>query len=1102
LDDDERQILAMGLYLSPTHERGSGNVIYSQRQDDREVQRDQLMRYVSGEQVNFTVDYGRAVRALQAQSKGYKLSADTELFNKALDFTRILTRKKEQLRPRDWERISDSYHSILAGDQFRYNIAGDYKGIVNNLDVSRSANLNTAADFFTMLEDFHKSDRKREAAQGKIGSFIRYVGQVKEGTQVDTVIDRMAKYTPTQLSLLVYILQNRSVLDYTSGGKDPITGILAHANSEKRFKLYEKLLTDEGRNEAAEESASPDMYQSAMESLLSFQIRDDVELGNKLKESDFVQASLHRLEAVDWELLAHACDFLEEIESERNKKVVMAHVGDEVINGTYDSRKSVDKMDHLEKRTYFYHSRIHDVNRELGGEFAEGFTSVMLGAYDLDRKHLKEEGDDLMGAYMALDDAEKALFIKCLENRDILDVSQKNLYKNVFGIAERDFVDVKGRDALIDEYLNSSKTEKKGRVKLGRESMNKAFLSLCTVQVNDDMDFSNLHDAEWIEKNVGVNNQLAVFNRSTIIDWKLFKRALQFVTRAVNERKMAAGDEELYKALGDTEKNGEMKFDRRYLRRNLHHTGHRFMRFLAKEGLDQVSTNLGQLGTLANISEFVVSKKTANFLHEEANEIMGLKKDKEDELWKKEEEEEPAAKEEAKPAFLGNLASMALAFDDSKRKILDMAGKIKDGYTGVQEYRGIEAVDKEEEAKKRRIAGEKKKDELDNIIIDLEEERQDKLKEAEEKAEEIKITGIKYLDITLRYAETMGNVKGLLDKYLIDNPDMLDKADKYIEQYLGGFMSTKTMAGWYDSAQAWSTEKNAFLTNVCLDNHIPDKLKEVIDKTLGALEQSGAFLETVGKYVDGGAKLLGDFMNIVGSVSDIKKVNAAKGEADKKKSEDDEKIAGVDAEKFDKTLIEFAQGNNNALLSVTADLTKDQSGRKILASVGSIGQNVAKYIGMLGGVDVSKVIGAAFRTADFIWKCFADNKTVYNYYSTAGNPILDKLIAGKGKLKNSSVGKKVKDESRAVNKDGTTLVGKQEFRLVRNGQGFESDEEIADYLKLNMVHAMMFSASRFNPLAQPRIMAMCTLAILGISEEDIGKTDNDTALKIYNRLKA
>ena len=176
-------------------------------------------------------------------------------------------------------------------------------------------------------------------------------------------------------------------------------------------------------------------------------------------------------------------------------------------------------------------------------------------------------------------------------------------------------------------------------------------------------------------------------------------------------------------------------------------------------------------------------------------------------------------------------------------------------------------------------------------------------------------------------------------------------------------------------------------------------------------------------------------------------------------------------------------------------------GRKILSSIGSLAEKSAKFATQFEAADFSKLIGAAFRTADFFWKCFADNKTVYQYYSQAGNPVLEKLVMGKNTLQNTNVGQKLmKDENHSY-KDGAMEVGKQEFRLVRNGQGFETDEEIADYLKLNMVHSMLFSASKFNPLKESRILAECTLTILGL-EDCIGKSDNDTAIKVYNKLKA
>jgi hypothetical protein len=62
-------------------------------------------------------------------------------------------------------------------------------------------------------------------------------------------------------------------------------------------------------------------------------------------------------------------------------------------------------------------------------------------------------------------------------------------------------------------------------------------------------------------------------------------------------------------------------------------------------------------------------------------------------------------------------------------------------------------------------------------------------------------------------------------------------------------------------------------------------------------------------------------------------------------------------------------------------------------------------------------------------------------------------------------------------------------------------DEFADYLRLNMVHSLLFSASKFNPLKQPRLIATTALKILGM-EDAINKTDSDTALKLFRKLQA
>ncbi len=1095
LKDDEKQIFVMSLYASQHIERGSSRVVYGQKDEERDDARDQIISFISGEKISFQVDYGRAIRALQTKGDRLKISTDKEAFNQALEYTKMLMKKKAQLRPRDWDRISgDSLTAMIAGDVFRNDLKQSFSDVKDNCELARELSLTERRGFVEMLKNLQVSDRKREKEQGKFASLGRYYNQLKEGSRGNTVMERLEKFSESQFDMLIFVLQDRSALDYSTAGKDPLTGITPHANSEKRFTLFERLTDPNGREQAIREAASPDVITYAMQTLLSYQVRDDKELTpGTLREDDYLENSLHRIQAIDWELLAHACDFVDEIERETNKKTVLSHVADELETSEYEK----DSFD--EKRVEFYRTNKEELSSIDPTESAESFQKVMLKAYERDRKEMGVEGDDLMGAFMSLEPQEKALFFRALENRDILDVSQKNLYKNVFGMAERDFVDVKGRDALTDEFLASYKNDKSGMINLGKDGMFKAFRSLCTVQINDDMDFEKMNGVNWLDKNLNVNNQLLVFKRNTIVDWKLFKRALQFVIRAGNERKMAAGDEELYHALGD-QSFGEMNFDRKYLRRNLHHTGSRFMRFLAKDGYDTVAQKLGPLGTLAGISELVVSKKTANFLHSSANELM--KPIRKVDMSRLKLNDDKKLTNDRQSIFLTNLASLSQNLDTQRRILSDMGGNAKFIFDAALDLAGVEKkADKKSLAEQLNAEGKKQADRLDDIMKDLVLERDKQKKKEEEADAENRVTGFKYVDMVFKYGKVAGGSLDMLDKYLIDSPDLLQKVDSYIDKYMGGFLSTQTLGEWYQSAKEWTENKFEYVGNFFLDDNFPEGLKDTLKSILGALETSKGFISEVREYTNIASQVFGDFMDIVGSVSNIKKINQKQEDAKEAEKKDKADVEGIDFTKYDEELVKFAQGNNASLMRVSSDLSKSQEGRKILASVGSLAQKGARVAKLLGAADFSKIIGAAFRTADFFWKCFADNKTVYSYYTQAGNPILKKLIAGKKTLSDTEEGKKLMKEESHEKQDGSTVVGRKEFRLIRNGQGFERDEEIADYLKLNMVHSLLFSASKFNPLTQPRILAECTLTILGL-DDCIGKTDNETAVKVFNRLKA
>ena len=119
------------------------------------------------------------------------------------------------------------------------------------------------------------------------------------------------------------------------------------------------------------------------------------------------------------------------------------------------------------------------------------------------------------------------------------------------------------------------------------------------------------------------------------------------------------------------------------------------------------------------------------------------------------------------------------------------------------------------------------------------------------------------------------------------------------------------------------------------------------------------------------------------------------------------------------------------------------------------------------------------------------------YFKTGALGHVEQILAGRSSIE-SEMGLRgktyVKDENGMYNLDNSDIT------MIMNASGFERMEEFADYLRLNMVHSLLFSASKFNPLEEPKIIAKTALKILGL-EDLINKTDSESAMKIFRKLQ-
>ena len=806
LNDDQKEMLAVALYTMRVEDTGTMCVLYGEHADELKTNRDLMAKYMRGENVSFDVDYGRAIRAFDIRNTDSKDMFDKEIFREAYDFVQMLEKRKVVAKKKDWARLGDPEENVKSAFEHAKN--GNLKEEYEKAQKTST----TKAGFLSTLNKFALEDLNKQQKQKVVDLVKKGVEDFKNNSNISFVTKRLSNLQPHQQRLLIFVLQDRTVLDYSTGGRGQDTKIWGFANDVKRAALIDRLKTPSEKEKAIEAATEPDVIRTAMATLMSYQLKDheDVSEGGYSK-SDYASDALNRIETIDWALLSRAIDLVDEIEAEQRRLLAVRQASKWLT-------EDLDKEDRSPaKETY----RRHKDAMKLSGrtKFEEFFietgrTDAAINGAD------SEEIDTLLEGYLSLTDEEKALFVRALEHRDILDVSQKNLYRNFMGTAERDYVNAKGRDELIDEFLETTYGAE-GHVNLKEDSYEKAFVSLLTTQVNDDMDFAKAKGLDWTNKNMYTNNQIFVTKRKTSIDWDLFRNALRFVHTTVAERDQARGDEEIYRSMGDVTTYGRMNFDRRFMRSNLKRTGNRIIRKITHVVLGEAAANVPYVDKLfeyEDIIDQIAPVKTSNYIHQYVGEFKQFRGQYE-KLWEENKTEEQqqqqdAPQEEAEKdpyelTFLNNLGKLVDLGRSNVDTVKGIKKQVKDKYYDTKEFLLGKKESKEDELSKqlKEVGGDyvplklERNDILDRAQRDFVQKAKDlthydkllkKKDEFIERVGEVNRDIVQNNVIVKNYNKTVGLVDDLkediklkvnekVDEY---KADLIKKKDELVEEYL------------------------------------------------------------------------------------------------------------------------------------------------------------------------------------------------------------------------------------------------------------------------------------------------------------------------------
>lgn len=616
LDEDQKKLFALALSLPTSMLAGESLEsvkLFSDEKKDRELT-DELLehveKYLEDEEFDPQLDYGKILHRIQKLDG--KLNED--MFNMALKFTQTIIAKKNSMQPKDFKLLGEGRRAIAVAESYGRGAKGQKEMLEKALQ-----KCNSFQGFKDQITALAKKDKNIS------NDFLRKVENVREDKKAffsdyeEKLAERVASLDQADLRKLIIILQNRSAIDFTTSV--PLTDEIAVKETDYANPVLRQLLKDQLTEinnpklftQLPKEGMGKAVYENALVNLFSYQLRDDITIHpNEMQEGDFARNALGRKTHIDWRLLSGALKLLDEINYESKRFYACRMARDNVENSYNEAAKKKYKELNLKSKKI---------------ESFEKFDEIIMKSSMESTK--EEENKDIasyVAGFQALSADGKILFIKALQNRDILDVSRKNLYTSFYGKGERDYVNPKGRDDLIDEFLEKS-TGDRTALNNTTEEFTNAMKSLLSTQIDDTRNFDKVEDYQKLEAGGTLIERVEYqTRRNTAIDWKLFSRALAFVHRTLDERQMRLGNEELYRSMGEVEKNGSFQFDGKLLRANLHNSGNRYTHVMgriaidvAKEfipGADYINYALGVL--LSKEEKNVVAKY--NYLAEEEEE--------------------------------------------------------------------------------------------------------------------------------------------------------------------------------------------------------------------------------------------------------------------------------------------------------------------------------------------------------------------------------------------------------------------------------------------------------------------------------------------------
>ncbi len=1174
LDNNQKKLFAIALMMMDKGAIGIGTMGTSALLSGKSVKKEtadeiarQIDTYVKGGKLDVKVDYKEAFFKLVnygdagifGLTDSYVMS-DTA-YEKAMLFVKAITTKKEAYGEKDVKRISDGYSSIYAAyanhDKKQQHEVDKLRGVSLTIQDVRDKLLQYAendkisgkrigikaaivgvgaATMATGMALKSAADSEAAAEAKKTGKTVR-VDSKKKGVNAAIIVagapaliagnldeDITVKYNlanvqkrlkaldDTQLKMFLRLMQERSVVDITTGeGKDK----KVRADQAKSNALKEALSGSQ-MNEVLEGFDESDSCLQAMVSALSFQLKDNVNFkGKPLTKGYFESESFKRETLVDWKLIINALDMLDEIEAKRNE-----------IEALKNAYKFIDMSGN--KKAIEMHKELEHDFKDKKDKFSDFHFDRLISS-----KVDSEGNETIKNAYagfMKLDEREKNLFYKVLARRDLLDISKKNYVTNFFGLDERGYLNEADRFKLIDQYIISSLNDNIG-LQADGEARYLAMENLLSTQVSDRVDFKKEKDLESIFS----HERGFLFSRGTAIDWKLFQRALNFVTRATRELEKTEGNAMIYRGAGDLSEQGAMKMDYSFLRKNFHRTGNRWTRYigrkLAKEVKDDlridkyldtivgyINTADSAFGSLGFKEDGLVRKgigklkkvgADAKSLSKQIDKNPALMnvtavdvKEKEKTKEEKDKEKQKEAKRREELLFyqhmkegMDNIVAMK---NSSREAATEIAAFLKKNLVTkfVNEKHLSDVSGKEAKADEENIVEKSTKGVTKDSSYGDSRDYKAKVESYQKKVKNYYniVTGVPGLqDIAelARYGANLLVYRFINEKYvnaeIKDDDDELKQlqsaADKYFKKTFDEMVIS--VVGEQNAKDLLEGENSIY------------NIKDTVTKTAKSIMKGVKFAKKCVAHIE----------NIASSIENKQLLSRNEKDAAGQQAADRKKLKDAKENRLDAhgaKLMEQQHKANKAEVALGKTITNTVQNFNIAEDVMNLVIETTNYAGLklnVGQEAIQRAIKAGIEFAMYAARVATDRDSLTDYYLTtdAGKQEIAKIRTGFLKARQNDkvdkIDKALESYKMNIKDNAMGLVD-----IIADVNGYEHTSELMEDTAMQMAQSIVFAASNYNPMMETKIMATSVMVVMGLGKE-VGNTTPDTVEKLFKSFK-